>query len=84
MCRASQRSTVGERRAYLVVMVGVGMRHDNGINSRIRLIELLPNVIAHRVTVAVCSRAGVHQDESTVGALDQRTVALADLNEVRD
>ena len=37
-----------------------------------------------RVTVASCSRSGINQDESTVGALDQRTVVLADLNEVQD
>ena len=75
---------VGEYVRQVVVMVGVRMRHDNGVDARVCLIELVADVITHCVTVAVCSRAGVNQDEAAVGALDQCAVALADLNEVKD
>ena len=65
-------------------MVGVRMCHDNGVDTRVRLIELVADIIAYRVTVSVCSRSGINQDESSVGTFDQRAVALSDLNEVQD
>ena len=50
----------------------------------LRLIELVADIITHRITVAVCSRSSVNQDESAVGALDECAVTLADLDKVQD
>ena len=49
-----------------------------------RLIEPVSDIIAHCVTVTACSRSGIHQNDSAFGALNERSVTLADLNGVQD
>ncbi|MEE8154056.1 MAG: hypothetical protein V3T53_03735 [Phycisphaerales bacterium] len=50
----------------------------------LRLTELVVDVIPYRVTVFVCSRSGIHQNDSAVETFDERAVALAHRNEVQN